>query len=64
MVKELNSEFAILPTLIQSKKTIEHIRKLIEEENAVIADGYGYDTYRCPKCGEFYGRFFYSLGLS
>ena len=29
---------------------------------AVIADGYGHDTYRCPKCGEFYGRFFIHLG--
>lgn len=58
---DFDSDFAILSSLIRSRKTVEHIRKLDEEENAVIADGYGHDTYRCPKCGEFYGRFFIRL---
>ncbi|MCZ2338381.1 MAG: hypothetical protein LC127_09285 [Chitinophagales bacterium] len=50
---DFDSDFAMLPSLIRSKKTVEHIRILIENQNAVIADGYGHDTYRCPKCGEF-----------
>ena len=58
---DFDSDFAMLPSLIRSKKTVEHIRILIENQNAVIADGYGHDTYRCPKCGEFYGRFFIHL---
>ncbi|EGD50992.1 hypothetical protein TheetDRAFT_2180 [Thermoanaerobacter ethanolicus JW 200] len=55
------SEFALLPHLIHSKKTIEHIKKLFLEKNSVIADGYGHKVYRCPKCDEFYGRFFIHL---
>ena len=58
---DFDSDFAMLPSSNRSNKTVEHIRILIENQNAVIADGYGHDTYRCPKCGEFYGRFFIHL---
>ena len=60
-LRDFDSEFALLPSLIRSKKTLAHIKKLLEEENAEIADGYGHEIYRCPKCGDFHGRFYLRL---
>ena len=56
-IVDLDSEFALLTDLIRSKKTLAHIRELLNEKKAVLADGYGHKVYRCPKCGEFYERF-------
>lgn len=48
----------MLPSLIRSKKSVDFINALLAVKGAVIADNYGHEIYRCPKCGEFYGRFF------
>jgi len=58
---DFESEFALLPHLIRSKKSLTCIKELLIENNGVIADGYGHKIYRCPKCGEFYERFFIHL---
>lgn len=60
-LRDFESEFALLPYLIRSKKSIAYIKELLNDKNAVIADGYGHEIYRCPKCSEFYGRFFIHL---
>jgi ssDNA-binding Zn-finger/Zn-ribbon topoisomerase 1 len=60
-LRDFDSEFALLPYLIRSKKTLAHIKELLNEKNAEIADDYGHKIYRCPKCGEFYGRFYLRL---
>ncbi len=60
-LKDIDSEFALLPSLIRSKKTLEQIKTLLKEENAEIADDYGHEIYRCHKCGDFYGRFYLRL---
>lgn len=57
-LRDFDSEFALLPYLIRSKKTIAHIKELLADESAVIADDYGHGIYRCNKCGEFYERFY------
>lgn len=54
-------EKPLLPSLIRSKKTVDFIKELLRDKNAVIADNYGHEIYRCPKCGELYGRFFIHL---
>ncbi|MBP1765041.1 MAG: hypothetical protein H6Q65_2099 [Firmicutes bacterium] len=58
---EANSEFALLPSLIRSKKTVKYIGILLMDKRAVIADDYRHAVYRCPQCGEFYERFFIHL---
>lgn len=60
-LRDFDSEFALLPHLIRSKKSLAYIKKLLNEKNAEIADGYGHEIYRCPKCGEFHGRFYLRL---
>jgi hypothetical protein len=55
--RDCDYEFAFLPYLIRSKKTISHIKELVSDENAVIADDYGHEIYRCIKCSEFYESF-------
>lgn len=55
------SQFGLLPSLIRSKKTVDIIKGLLREKNAIIADNYGHAIYCCPKCGEFYERFFMHL---
>ncbi len=57
---DFDSEFALLPALIKSKKTLAYIKGLLSEKNAVIA-GYGHEIYHCPKCSEFFGRFYMHL---
>lgn len=47
----------LLPTLFHSKKMVAHIRKLIQEDYAEIADDYGHEIYRRSTCNEFYNRF-------
>lgn len=56
-LRDFDSEFALLPCLIRSKKTVAHIKNLLSDKNAVINDDYGYEIYRCRKCSEFYERF-------
>jgi DNA-directed RNA polymerase subunit RPC12/RpoP len=58
---DFESDFALLPYLIRSKKTVSHIKGMLNSKNALIADNYGDEIYRCPKCGEFYERFFIHL---
>lgn len=58
---DFDSEFALLPRIIKSKKALSHIKLLLNEKDAVIADGYGHEVYRCAKCNEFYDRFFIHL---
>lgn len=58
---DFDSEFALLPYLIPSKKTHQLVRNLIENKNGSFADGYEHSIYRCSKCGEFYGRFFFHI---
>ena len=57
---DFESKHALLPSLIKSKKAVIYIKELLNGENAVITD-YNYKVYRCPKCGEFYERFFIHL---
>jgi len=58
---DFESEFALLPDVIQSKKTVSKIKELLSEHGAVIADNYGHRIYHCTKCGEFHERFFIHL---
>jgi len=58
---DFDSEFPLLQQLIRSKKAISNIKQLLNEKNATITEGYGHAIYRCPKCGEFYERFFIHL---
>ena len=58
---DFEAQFPMLPHLIRSKKMLAHIKGLLGEKNAVIADGYGHKIYRCQKCGEFYERFYIHL---
>ena len=60
-LKDLDSKYALLPDLIKSEETLAHIRELLEEKNADIADGYGHRIYRCPNCGEFQENFYLRL---
>ncbi len=54
----------LLPSLFRSKNMVAHIRKLILEDNAEIADDYGHDVYQCSKCNEFYNRFYIHLDFA
>ena len=58
---DFDNEFALIPNLIRSKKSVSYIKKLVEEKNVVIADNYRHAIYHCPKCSEFYERFFIHL---
>ncbi len=58
---DIDSEYCILPGLIKSKKALAHIRELVEDKKAVLADDYGHEIYRCPKCRELDSRFFIHL---
>lgn len=58
---DFNSEYALLPCIIESKKIISYIEYLLSEKNASISSGYGYEIYRCSKCNEFYSEFFLQL---
>ncbi len=58
---DVESEFALLPSLIRSKKALDQIKELINEKSAKISGYYGHEVYRCHKCGEFYERFFIRL---
>jgi len=58
---DVNSEFALLPRLIRSRKTVKYIGILLSDKHAVVADDYRHAVYRCPRCGEFYERFFIHL---
>jgi uncharacterized protein with PIN domain len=58
---DFKAENPLLPSLIRSKKMVDFIKELLKDKNAIITDGYGHEIYRCPKCGEFYGRFFIHL---
>lgn len=58
---DFDSKFALLPHLIPSKKTQQLVRNLIVNKNGSFADGYKHSVYRCSKCGEFYGRFFFHI---
>jgi len=60
-IMDLKSEFAMLPRLIQSKKTIDEIEELFNNKGTVLASDYGYEIYHCQKCGEFFERFFIRL---
>ena len=60
-IRDLDGEFAMLPDLIPSKRTLTYIKELLEERNAEITDDYGHGVYRCKKCGEFHGRFYLRL---
>ncbi len=58
---DFESEFALIPSLIRSKKTVAQIKELLNNKGAVIANDYGHEIFRCPRCGEFYERFFIHL---
>lgn len=58
---DLESESPILPSLIRSKKTLDQLRILLNNENVVVADRFGHYIYRCPSCNELYSRFFIHL---
>lgn len=60
-IMDFDSKYSILPRVIHSKKTVDHMRKLIEEDDADILGRYGHDLYRCPKCGEFHVKFYIAL---
>jgi len=58
---DFEADNPLLPSLIRSKKAIDSIKALLTDKNAIISDNYGHKIYRCPKCGEFYARFFIHL---
>lgn len=58
---DFEADNPLLPSLIRSKKTVDFIKELLRDRNAVIADNYCHEIYHCSKCGEFYGRFFIYL---
>jgi predicted nucleic-acid-binding Zn-ribbon protein len=58
---DFEADAPLMPSLIRSKKSVGFIKALLTDKGAVIADNYGHEIYRCPKCGEFYGRFFIHL---
>ena len=60
-IMDYKSEFALLPDLIKSKKTLAIIMDLVENMNAVLSDGYGHGIYRCKKCDSLYERFYIHL---
>lgn len=60
-IMDFDSEITPLQGLISSQETIDHIRSLLQEKKAVFADNYGHEVYHCPKCGEFFGRFYIRL---
>lgn len=60
-ILDFNSELCFISYLIRSKKEVEYIKYLVKDKKATLTDGYGYDMYICPKCGELYSRFFMHL---
>lgn len=60
-LRNFDSDFAILPGVIHSKKTLAYIKELLTEKNAEIANGYGHKIFRCVKCGELFERFYIRL---
>ena len=54
----------LLPSLFHPKKMVTHIRKLIQEDDAEIADDYGHEIYRCSACNEFSNRFYIHLDFA
>ena len=58
---DFDSQFALLPYLIRSKKTVVHIKQLLNEKNAELVDDYGHKIYLCPKCGVLCERFYLRL---
>lgn len=58
---DFETDNPLLPSLIRSKKAVDFIKTLLTVKGAVIADNYSHGIYRCPKCGEFYSRFFTHL---
>ena len=63
-ILDFESGKPMLWTLIRSRKTVEQIKALVEEERAVMAGRYGHYIYRCPECGELHSRFFIHLDYS
>ncbi|MTI80827.1 MAG: hypothetical protein FH758_08085 [Firmicutes bacterium] len=61
MLMDFDSEYAILPSLIRSKKTLEFVKMLISDKGGVIPYTYAHKIYHCPKCSEFYEHFFYQV---
>lgn len=55
---DFEAENPLPNSLIRSKKTVDFIKELLRDKNAVIADNYGHKIYRCPECDQLYGRFF------
>jgi hypothetical protein len=47
---DFEADNPLLPSLIRSKKAIDFIKELLTDKGAVIADNYGHEIYRCPKC--------------
>ncbi|TEB06566.1 hypothetical protein Psch_00098 [Pelotomaculum schinkii] len=58
---DFEADNPLLPSLIRSERSVDFIKALLANKDAVIADSYSHEIYRCPKCGEFYGRFFIQL---
>lgn len=60
-LSDFDSEFSLMPYLVHSKKIQQQMRNLIENKNGNFASGYEHSVYRCSKCGDFYGRFYFRI---
>ena len=61
LLLSFESEINLLPSIIESKKTLEEIQRLTEKKNATVYGDYGFDVYRCSQCNHFYKRFTIAL---
>lgn len=61
MYFNLESRMDFLSNLIKSKKTLNIVKKLIDERNGRLDCEHGHTVYLCPKCGEFHERFDYKI---
>lgn len=57
---EKDDSFSIL-SLLRSKKDKETVRDLVQNRNGVLDGDYSHRLYRCPKCGDFNERFFFTI---
>ena len=58
---DFSSEFGMLRYLIRSKNTLQYVKMLITEKGGRIPYTYEHSIYHCPRCSEFYERFFYHI---
>lgn len=60
-INDIDPKLGILPSLIRSKDELRYIKTLLTEKNGIIPYCYEYKMYHCPKCSEFYERFYFTV---